>query len=195
MAVLYISFYCNTLFPKRSSIALLWIKTSRFYPCVLVTNMTAFWSWAFIKVSTLQLNEERIWNYSNIIKGITLAREMKVPKPIPPDGIVNGESLWNVLSCLLCIIFYCWTTPILKTLRQFENLVFVIMSNRENIRLFASTSSLTKHKRDKQKCQHRSCPEQNQAFTNIVNLHKRIHNIVNPLILQLLHVLCVCERI
>ena len=32
------------------------------------------------------------------------------------------------------------TTPILKTLGQFENLVFVIMSTRENIRLIARTS-------------------------------------------------------
>ena len=40
--------------------------------------------------------------------------------------------------CLLCI-FYCRTTPILKTLGQFENLVFVIMSTRENIRLIART--------------------------------------------------------
>ena len=32
------------------------------------------------------------------------------------NGIVNGESLWNVFCCLLCI-FYCWTTPILKNIR------------------------------------------------------------------------------
>ena len=57
-------------------------------------------------------------------------------------GIVNGESLWNVFCCLLCI-FYCQTTPILKTLVQFENLVFVIMSTRENIRLIARSSLLT----------------------------------------------------
>ena len=38
--------------------------------------------------------------------------------------------------CLLCI-FYCQTTHILKTLGQFENWVFVIMSARENIRLIA----------------------------------------------------------
>ena len=54
-------------------------------------------------------------------------------------GIVNGESLWNVFCCPLCI-FYCQTTPILKTLGQFENLVFVIMSTRENIRLIAWSS-------------------------------------------------------
>ena len=30
--------------------------------------------------------------------------------------------------------------PLLKTLGQFENLVFVIMSTRENIRLIARTS-------------------------------------------------------
>ena len=45
-------------------------------------------------------------------------------------GIENGESLWNVSCCLLCI-FYCQITPILKTLGQFENFVFVIMSTRE----------------------------------------------------------------
>ena len=45
----------------------------------------------------------------------------------------------NVFCCLLCI-FYCRTTPILKTLGQFENLVFVIMSTRENIRLIARSS-------------------------------------------------------
>ena len=37
-------------------------------------------------------------------------------------------------------IFYCQTTQILKTLGQFENLVFVIMSTRENIRLIARSS-------------------------------------------------------
>ena len=52
-------------------------------------------------------------------------------------GIVNSESLWNAFCCLLCI-FYCRTTAILKSLGQFENLVFVIMSTRENIRLIAS---------------------------------------------------------
>ena len=40
---------------------------------------------------------------------------------------------------MLCI-FYYHTTPILKTLGQFENLVFVIMSTRENIRLIARSS-------------------------------------------------------
>ena len=54
-------------------------------------------------------------------------------------GIVNGESPSNVFCRLLCI-FYCQTTLILKTLGQFENLVFVIMSTRENIRLIARTS-------------------------------------------------------
>ena len=54
-------------------------------------------------------------------------------------GIVNGESLRNVFCCLLCI-FNCQTAPILKTLGQFENLVFVIMSTRENIRLIARCS-------------------------------------------------------
>ena len=43
------------------------------------------------------------------------------------DGIVNGE-------------FYFWPTPILKTLGQFGNLVFVIMLTRENIRLIARSS-------------------------------------------------------
>ena len=59
------------------------------------------------------------------------------------QGIVNGESLWNVFYCLLCI-FYCQTTQILKTLGQFENLVFVIMSTRENIRLIARCSWTTR---------------------------------------------------
>ena len=54
-------------------------------------------------------------------------------------GIVNGESLRNVFCCLLCI-FYCRTTPILKTLGQFENL----MTTRENIRLIARTPLLSK---------------------------------------------------
>ena len=35
---------------------------------------------------------------------------------------------------------YCQTTPISKTLGQFENLVFVIMSTRENVRLIARCS-------------------------------------------------------
>ena len=54
-------------------------------------------------------------------------------------GIVNSKLLWNVFCCLLCI-FYCWTTPILKTFGQFENLAIVIMSTRENIRLIARSS-------------------------------------------------------
>ena len=41
---------------------------------------------------------------------------------------------------ILCI-FYCQTTQILKTLGQFENLVFVIMSTRENIRLIVRATS------------------------------------------------------
>ena len=41
--------------------------------------------------------------------------------------------------CLLCI-FNCQTIPILRTFGQFENLVFVIMSTRENIRLIARNS-------------------------------------------------------
>ena len=57
-------------------------------------------------------------------------------------GFVKDESLWNVFCCLLCI-FYCQTTSILKTLGQFENLEFVIMSTRENIRLIARTSLLS----------------------------------------------------
>ena len=44
----------------------------------------------------------------------------------------------HVFSQITCI-FYCQTTPILKTLGQFEDLVFVIMSTRENIRLIART--------------------------------------------------------
>ena len=43
----------------------------------------------------------------------------------------------ETFSCSICI-FQCQTTPILKTLGQFD-LVFVIMSARENIRLFASS--------------------------------------------------------
>ena len=35
--------------------------------------------------------------------------------------------------------FYYQTTPILKTLGQFDNLVFVIMSTSENIRLITRT--------------------------------------------------------
>ena len=54
-------------------------------------------------------------------------------------GIVNGESLWNVFCCLLWI-FYYWTAPILKTLGKFENLMFLIMSTRGNIRLIARNS-------------------------------------------------------
>ena len=55
--------------------------------------------------------------------------------------IVNGESLFNIFCCLLCI-FYCQTTPISKT-GQFENLVFVIMSTRENVRLFSNNTGTT----------------------------------------------------
>ena len=51
-------------------------------------------------------------------------------------GFVNDESLGNLFWCFLCI-FYYRNSPILKTLGQFENLGFVIMSTRENIRLIA----------------------------------------------------------
>ena len=51
-------------------------------------------------------------------------------------GFVNDESLWNIFWCFLCI-FYYRNSPISKTLGQFENLDFVIISTRENIRLIA----------------------------------------------------------
>ena len=51
-------------------------------------------------------------------------------------GIVKCQIALNVFCCLLCIFNY-QTTPILKTLGQFENLLFGIMSTRENIRLIA----------------------------------------------------------
>ena len=51
-------------------------------------------------------------------------------------GFVNDELLWNLFWWFLCI-FYYRNSPILKTLGQFENLGFVIMSTRENIRLIA----------------------------------------------------------
>ena len=51
-------------------------------------------------------------------------------------GFVNDGSLWNLFWCFLCIFNYR-NSPILKILGQFENLGFVIMSTRENIRLIA----------------------------------------------------------
>ena len=54
------------------------------------------------------------------------------------NGFVNDESLWNLFWCFLCK-FYYRNRPILKTLGQFQNLGFVIMSTRENIRLIART--------------------------------------------------------
>ena len=51
-------------------------------------------------------------------------------------GFVNDGSLWNLFWCFLCT-FYYRKSPILKTLGQFENLGFLIMSTRENIRLIA----------------------------------------------------------
>ena len=51
-------------------------------------------------------------------------------------GFVNDGSLWNLFWCFLCI-FYYRNSSILKILGQFENLGFVIMSTRENIRLIA----------------------------------------------------------
>ena len=51
-------------------------------------------------------------------------------------GFVNNGSLWNLFWCFLCI-FYYRNGPIFKTLGQFENLGFVIMSARENIRIIA----------------------------------------------------------
>ena len=51
-------------------------------------------------------------------------------------GFVNDWSLWNLFWCFFCI-FYYRNSPILKILGQFENLGFVIMSTRENIRLIA----------------------------------------------------------
>ena len=53
--------------------------------------------------------------------------------------ILESARIWS--RSILCI-FYCQTTHILKSLGQFENLVFVIMSTRENIRLIARTASL-----------------------------------------------------
>ena len=54
------------------------------------------------------------------------------------NGFVNDESLWNLFWCFLCK-FYYRSRPILKTLGQFQNLGFAIMSTRENIRLIART--------------------------------------------------------
>ena len=53
------------------------------------------------------------------------------------NGFVNDESLWNLFWCFLCK--YYRNRPILKTLGQFQNLGFAIMSTRENIRLIART--------------------------------------------------------
>ena len=46
-------------------------------------------------------------------------------------------------------MIYCQTTPLLKTLGQFENSVFVIMSTRENIRLIARSSFLLHEMKEK----------------------------------------------
>ena len=51
-------------------------------------------------------------------------------------GFVNDESLWNLFWYFLCM-FYYRNRPISKTLGQFENLGFEIMSTREKIRLIA----------------------------------------------------------
>ena len=51
------------------------------------------------------------------------------------------ESYVDVFLC----IFYYRNSPILKTLGQFENLGFVIMPTRENIRLIARTPLLSRH--------------------------------------------------
>ena len=51
-------------------------------------------------------------------------------------GFVNDESLGNLFLCFLCI-FYYRNSSILEILGQFENLGFVIMSSRENIRHIA----------------------------------------------------------
>ena len=51
-------------------------------------------------------------------------------------GFVNDGSLWNLFWCFLCIFYYRNST-ILQILGQFENLGFVVMSTRENIRLIA----------------------------------------------------------
>ena len=54
-------------------------------------------------------------------------------------------------TCLLLTMhIYCQTTPIFKKIGQFENLVFVIMSTSENIRLIARTPfmlSLVEHEK------------------------------------------------
>ena len=52
-------------------------------------------------------------------------------------GFVNDESLWDVFMLTMHILLPA--TPNLKTLGQFGNLVFVIMSTRANIRLIART--------------------------------------------------------
>ena len=51
-------------------------------------------------------------------------------------GFVNDELLWNVFMLTMHILL---PNRILETLGQFENLMFVIMSTRENTRLIART--------------------------------------------------------
>ena len=51
-------------------------------------------------------------------------------------GFVNDGSIWNLFWCFLCTFNY-QNSSILKTLGQFENLGFLIMSTRENIHLIA----------------------------------------------------------
>ena len=48
-------------------------------------------------------------------------------------------NLFETYFDVLCILFYR-NRPILKTLGQYENLGFVIVSTRENIRLIARAS-------------------------------------------------------
>ena len=54
------------------------------------------------------------------------------------SGIVDGGSLLDVFCCLLGV-FCCRAALVLEALGQFEGLVFVVMSTRENIRLITRT--------------------------------------------------------
>ena len=88
-------------------------------------------------------------------------------------GFVNDGSLWNIFWCFLCI-FYYRNSSILKILRQFENLGFVIMSTRENIRLIARTPL---------------CPEKRRRLRNEElnwprNKFPPIHLIIKPRVVQ-----------
>ena len=94
---------------------------------------------SFLNILALLLFENLQRIYQNSRLNGTMSKDVKWGVGVEGasfHSFKNDESLWNLCWCFLCIFYYRNST-ILKTLGQFENLGFVIMSTRENIRFIA----------------------------------------------------------